>query len=112
MAYARENLKCCAREYPLSWELRSANLLSGENRQMSNSHMSNVPSRARSNAMAYAADHDHFATYPPLERDAAAGRRGILRRVVAAIHKSRQRRADLEIGRFIARSGGRLTDDN
>jgi|tagenome__1003787_1003787.scaffolds.fasta_scaffold12750990_1 hypothetical protein len=62
--------------------------------------------------MAYAADHDHIATYPLPECDAAAARPGILRRVFEAIARSHQRRADLEIGRFIARSGGRLTDDN
>jgi len=60
--------------------------------------------------MAYAADHTDFANHVPPTRSIAAGRSGILRRVFDAIQKSRQRRADLEIARYIARSGGRLTD--
>ena len=34
-----------------------------------------------------------------------------LRRIVRAIVESRQRQTDREIARFLARSGGRLTDD-
>src|SRR5215470_17622445 len=39
------------------------------------------------------------------------GEPGILRRIVHAMFESRQRQADREIARFLARSGGRLTDD-
>jgi hypothetical protein len=40
-----------------------------------------------------------------------ASKRGILRRIVQAMFKWHQARADREIARFVARSGGRLTDD-
>lgn len=38
-------------------------------------------------------------------------RQGILRRISAAIDRSLQRRVEREAGRFIAKRGGRLTDD-
>jgi hypothetical protein len=41
----------------------------------------------------------------------ARARRGIFRRVLAAIARSHRRRAEDEAGRFIAEHGGRLTDD-
>ena len=41
----------------------------------------------------------------------ARARRGILRRILAAIERSHQRRVEQEAGRFIANHGGRLTDD-
>jgi hypothetical protein len=45
-------------------------------------------------------------------REAPAGaHEGILRRIFAAIERSQQRRAEQEAGRFIARHGGRLTDE-
>jgi hypothetical protein len=60
--------------------------------------------------MNYAAQHTDFAPY--LDSTAASPKRtGFLRRIFDAINASRQRHADLEIGRFIAKSGGRLTDD-
>ncbi|MGD0314338.1 MAG: hypothetical protein ABSB37_00010 [Xanthobacteraceae bacterium] len=37
--------------------------------------------------------------------------RGILRRILAAIERSDQRRIEQEAERFIANHGGRLTDD-
>jgi len=37
--------------------------------------------------------------------------RGILRRILAAIERSHQRRVEQEAERFIANHGGRLTDD-
>ena len=37
--------------------------------------------------------------------------RRILRRIVAAIERSDQRRVEQEAARFIAKHGGRLTDD-
>jgi hypothetical protein len=36
---------------------------------------------------------------------------GLLMRVVRAMVESRQRQTDRQIARFLARSGGRLTDD-
>ena len=59
--------------------------------------------------MTYAADHTDFASFATPERN--AHRAGILWRIFDAIFESRQRHAELEIARFIARSGGRLTDD-
>jgi len=40
-----------------------------------------------------------------------ASKPGILRRIVQAMFEWRQAQADREIARFLARSGGRLTDD-
>jgi len=40
-----------------------------------------------------------------------ASKPGILRRIVLAMFEWRQAQADREIARFLARSGGRLTDD-
>jgi hypothetical protein len=66
--------------------------------------------------MTYAAHHRDFV---PCFRDKAAttrsnavtNRAGILRRIFDAIIESRQKQADRDIARFLARSGGRLTDD-
>jgi hypothetical protein len=66
--------------------------------------------------MAYAAHYrdlvpcfrDNAAT---TRRDAVASKVGILRRIFDAIIESRQKQADRDIARFLARSGGRLTDD-
>jgi hypothetical protein len=41
----------------------------------------------------------------------AAGRPGLLRRIVHMIFESRQRQADREIAHYLERTGGRLTDD-
>ena len=41
----------------------------------------------------------------------ARAHRGILRRILAAMERSHQRRVDQEAERFIAKHGGRLTDD-
>jgi hypothetical protein len=46
-----------------------------------------------------------------LRRCAALLKPGLLRRIVRAMVESRQRQTDREIARFLARSGGRLTDD-
>jgi hypothetical protein len=68
-----------------------------------------------SNPMTYAAHHKNLAAYAgdgvPAKRDAVAKKAGVLRRIIDAVLESRQRQADREIARFIARSGGRLTDD-
>jgi hypothetical protein len=65
--------------------------------------------------MTYAAHHGEFSHYAghkgAPEHRAVAGRAGLLRRVFDAVFESRQRHADREIAHFIARSGGRLTDD-
>lgn len=64
--------------------------------------------------MTYAADHRDVACYAgeaPATRDVAASYGGLLRRIFEAVFESRQRHADLDIARFIARSGGHLTDD-
>lgn len=44
-------------------------------------------------------------------RDAVANKAGVLRRIFDALIESRQKQADRDIARFLARSGGRLTDD-
>ena len=48
---------------------------------------------------------------PVPERAPARAHRGILRRILAAIERSHQRRVEREAARFIAKHGGRLTDD-
>ena len=65
--------------------------------------------------MTYAAHRKDFALYvgdkAAAKRDAVAKKAGILRRIFDAIYESRQRQTDREIARFLAPSGGRLTDD-
>ena len=65
--------------------------------------------------MTYAAHHKDLAFYvgdgAPAKHAAVAKKAGVLRRIFDAIFESRQRQADREIARFLARSGGRLTDD-
>ena len=43
--------------------------------------------------------------------NAVSNKNGLLRRIFNAFMESRQRQVDQDIARFIARSGGRLTDD-
>ena len=43
--------------------------------------------------------------------NAVANKAGVLRRIFDAIFEWRQRQADRDITRLLARSGGRLTDD-
>ena len=64
--------------------------------------------------MTYAAHHAEFSRYtghksPP--EHGPANKPGLLRRVFDAVFESRQKHADKEIARFIAKAGGRLTDD-
>jgi hypothetical protein len=40
-----------------------------------------------------------------------ANKRGILRRIFGAIFETRQEQIEREVARFVARSGGRITDD-
>ena len=63
--------------------------------------------------MTYAAHHGEFSHYAGHKGAPKhnAGRAGLLRRVLDAVFVSRQRHADQQIARFIANSGGRLTDD-
>jgi len=64
--------------------------------------------------MTYAAHHgefSHYAVDKGAPEHGAANGAGLLRRVFEAVFDSRQRHADREIAGFIARSGGRLTDD-
>jgi hypothetical protein len=65
--------------------------------------------------MTYAAHHRDFAPYfrdhASTGRNADAGNAGVLRRIFNAIFDSRQKQADRDIARFLARSCGRLTDD-
>jgi hypothetical protein len=60
------------------------------------------------------AQHNDFASYVgpsrSARRKASANRPGLLRRLIDAIYESRQRQADREIARILARSGGRITD--
>jgi hypothetical protein len=65
--------------------------------------------------MTYAARSSDFAPY--CRAEAAAGsnpvakKAGVLRRIFDAIIEGRQKQTDRDIARFLARSGGRLTDD-
>ena len=47
----------------------------------------------------------------PASTNASAPREGIFQRIFAAFERSRQRRLENEAGRFIAKHGGRVTDD-
>ena len=84
--------------------------MSRSRRRMSNSQTSAAIWIDGAMPMTYAADHTDFPRYAMPEQH-AADRGGILRRISNAIFRSRQRHADMEIARFIARSGGRFTDD-
>ncbi|MFI5014722.1 MAG: hypothetical protein ACHQAY_20495, partial [Hyphomicrobiales bacterium] len=65
--------------------------------------------------MAYASDEKDFARYAGGKSAAPrqAGERmvRILRRMFGTVFESRQKQDDREIAGFLARSGGRLTDD-
>jgi hypothetical protein len=65
--------------------------------------------------MTYAAHHENLVPYvgceDPTKREAVAAKPGVLRRIFDAVVRSRRRHADQEIAAFLARSGGRLTDD-
>jgi len=55
--------------------------------------------------------HLRRAPLPALTNASAQPREGIFRRIFAAFERSRQRRLEKEAGRFIAKHGGRVTDD-
>lgn len=61
--------------------------------------------------MAYAAHHGALSRYAGRGVAPATPRAGVLRRILDALVESHQRQADKEMARFIAGSGGRLTDD-
>jgi hypothetical protein len=53
----------------------------------------------------------YFPHNPAPACDVRKNRSGVLSRIFHALFESRQRQADREIVRYLARSGGRLTDD-
>ena len=63
--------------------------------------------------MTYAANRTTSASYVSCEPPTHTIERkvGILRRIFDAIIESRQKQVDRSIARFLAQSGGRLTDD-
>jgi hypothetical protein len=63
--------------------------------------------------MTYAAHSTDFPGYLDDQTRTRAGAKqpGVLRRLFDAFTASRRREADREIARFLARSGGRFTDD-
>jgi hypothetical protein len=63
--------------------------------------------------MSYAAHHGDFAfgAKAATTGDAVANKGGVLRRIFDAIFESRQKQVDRDIAAFIARRGGRITDD-
>ena len=66
-------------------------------------------------AMTYALNPRDFFPYvdnkPTAGSNVRASKRRLVRRILHAIFESRQAQADPEIARFLARSGGRFTDD-
>ena len=65
--------------------------------------------------MTYAANHRDFASCRGdrafAKSYAVANKAGLLRSILDAIFESPQKQTDREIARFIARSGGRMTDN-
>jgi hypothetical protein len=65
--------------------------------------------------MTYAAHHRDFGAcfgdQASTRSNAGANKAGVLRRIFDAIFESRHKQADRDIARFLARSGGRLTDE-
>ena len=65
--------------------------------------------------MTYAAHCRDFVPYfgdkASTRSNAVANKAGVLRRIFDAIFESRQKQADRDMARFLARSGGRLTDE-
>jgi hypothetical protein len=63
----------------------------------------------------YAAHYRDFAPYfgdkASTRSNAVANKAGVLRRIFDAIFESRQKQAERDIARFLARSGGHFTDD-
>ena len=65
--------------------------------------------------MTYAANYRDFGSHFRDKNSAKSGpdanKRGILRRIFGAIFETRQDQIEREVARFVARSGGRITDD-
>ena len=64
--------------------------------------------------MTYAANQKTLApyvSYNPPKRNAIVKRVGILRHIFDAMHGSHRRQTEREIANFVARQGGRMTDD-
>jgi hypothetical protein len=65
--------------------------------------------------MTYAANYRDFGSYfrhkDSTKSDPNANKPGILRRILGAIFETRQEQIEREVARFVARSGGRITDD-
>jgi hypothetical protein len=66
--------------------------------------------------MTYAAHQRDFVPYfrdkaSTTRSNAVANKAGVVRRIFDAIIEPRQKQADRDIARILARSGGRLTDD-
>jgi hypothetical protein len=61
--------------------------------------------------MGYALNHIGFGAFTGQPATGEAAKSGLLNRFYAALMNSRQRQADLEIGRYFARSGRVLTDN-
>jgi hypothetical protein len=66
-----------------------------------------------SSVAAYRGFHFHLphTRVPASANTPACSRGGIFKRIFAAVERSRQRRIEQEAGRFIAKHGGRITDD-
>jgi hypothetical protein len=63
------------------------------------------------NAITAQSDFVRCRAIPQAAPSAVPRRRGILRRLYEAVTLSCQRRAERDMGRLLAQSGGRLTDD-
>src|SRR5215467_1673619 len=65
--------------------------------------------------MTYAANYRDFGSYfrhkDSTKSSPDANKPGILRRIFGAIFETRQEQIEREVARFVARSGGRITDD-
>jgi tryptophan 2,3-dioxygenase len=65
--------------------------------------------------MIYAANYRDFGSYlgdkDSTKSSPDAKKPGILRRIFGAIFETRQEQIEREVARFVARSGGRITDD-
>lgn len=61
--------------------------------------------------MTYVATHNDLAGRCQATRTIKPAKSGLLRRFYDAVMEARQREADRELGRFLVRSGGHLTDD-
>ena len=65
--------------------------------------------------MTYAANYRDFGSYSrdkgSTKSSPDAKKPGILRRIFGVIFETRQEQIEREVARFVARSGGRITDD-